>query len=538
MSTSAFPLDEIFAAIKRRLWLMVLCVAVITPIGLMTAISLPSKYSSTAKILIEGQQIPNDLVRSTVIVSAAERMALLQQRLLTRQNLLSLADRLDLFENQPGLSQTAIFNRVLSAISIDDIRLQSGRGRGPALSAAFTITYSSTDPSEAARVANELVSMALEQNIENRSQRASETRLFLQNKVQELAAELVTLEQVIADFKVENENTLPESLQDRRSQLSSLRARGFELQRELVALEERKIFLEESLKLGRLSIVDAAPLSPEEAELQQLERQLAQDSAIYASSHPRVRRLSSQIGALQAVLADRRGPEGEADETAGNDAETGFSGPEGAIRREIASIDRTTASLNEEVGNIDGRLALLTASIAETPQIEIALIGLERRHANISVQYQDAVRKEAAAADGEELEINSQAERFRVLEPAQVPEAPDWPPRKLIAIGGAGGSVALGALLMLGAELRNQSVRTAGQIERRLDLRPLVTIPMVRTQRDTRRRFLILAAVIVLMIATIAAILFIIDRYYLPIDLLLRSLMDRTGLSALISGGG
>ena len=212
--------------------------------------------------------------------------------------------------------------------------------------------------------------------------------------------------------------------------------------------------------------------------------------------------------------------------------------PEGAIRREIASIDRTTASLNEEVGNIDGRLALLTASIAETPQIEIALIGLQRRPANISVQYQDAVRKEAAAADGEELEINSQAERFRVLEPAQVPEAPDWPPRKLIAIGGAGGSVALGALLMLGAELRNQSVRTAGQIERRLDLRPLVTIPMVRTQRDTRRRFLILAAVIVLMIATIAAILFIIDRYYLPIDLLLRSLMDRTGLSALISGGG
>jgi len=522
---AVFPLDEILSAVKRRLWLMVLCVVVITPVGLMTAISLPSKYSSTAKILIEGQQIPDILVRSTVVVSASERMELLKQRLLTRQNLLDLADRLNLFADQPELSQTAIFNRVFAAITIEDIQLS--RGRGLALSAAFTITYSSTNRNEAARVANELVSMALEQNIETRSQRASETRLFLQNKVKELAASLVSLEQTIADFKADNAQTLPESLQARRAELGNLRNRRFELQREVSAREERKIFLAESLRLGRPAIEGGAPLTPEEADLQQLERKLAQISAIYAASHPDVRRLNSQIDALKTALAERRGQIDETAEGASEGADLAPGGAESAINREIASLDRQIASLQAEIDNIDERLPPLVASIAETPQIEIALIGLERQHANLSAQYQDSVRKEAAAADGEELEINRQGERFSVLEPAQVPEEPDWPPRKMIALGGAGGSVALGALLMIGAELRNQSVRTAAQIERKLNLRPLVTIPMVRTRQDIRRRFLIILTGVILLILAVGVALFLIDRFYLPLDLLLEKILNR-----------
>lgn len=543
MDTSAFPLNEIFSAIKRRLWLLILCVVIVTPIGLVTAVSLPSKYSSTAKILIEGQQIPDRLVRSTVVVSAAERMALLQQRLLTRQNLLDLADRMNLFAGQPNLSRTQIANRVRSAIKIRNIRLQSGRG--PALSAAFTITYSSVDPGEAARVANELVSMALEQNIENRSQRATETRLFLQNKVQELAAELVALEQAIAEFKVENETTLPDSLRTRRTELSTIRSRRFQLQRDIIQLEDRQLALEDSLRFGGAG----GQLSPEEADLRNLRRELTKISAVYAASHPDVRRINSRIKALEDALAERLA-EADAERAAKEAAkeaaveageETGEevrSIAKRAALRELASIERQITSINAEIERIDERIDTLISSIAATPQVGIALVGLQRQQANISAQYQDAVRKEAAAADGEELEINRQGERFRVLEPAQVPENPDWPPRKLIALGGAGGSVALGAFLMLAAELRNQSVRTAGQIERRLDLRPLVTIPMVQTRHDARRRFLIIGAVVLALLLTLGVALFLLDRFYLPLDLLLETLIERARRLALVLGSG
>ena len=89
---------------------------------------------------------------------------------------------------------------------------------------------------------------------------------------------------------------------------------------------------------------------------------------------------------------------------------------------------------------------------------------------------------------------------------------------------------------MLVAERRNQSGRSAGQIERRLNIRPLVTIPLIETPGDRRRRYMRVIAIILLIIVTIAAILFIVDRYYTPIDLLMRSFLDRTGLSGLVRG--
>ena len=75
MAQNSFQIGEIWSAVKRRLWLLVLSVIVITPAGLMVAIGLPSVYSSTAKILVEAQQIPDSLVQSTVQVIVEEANA-------------------------------------------------------------------------------------------------------------------------------------------------------------------------------------------------------------------------------------------------------------------------------------------------------------------------------------------------------------------------------------------------------------------------------------------------------------------------------
>ena len=99
MNDSPFDIGEIIAAIRRRAWMLLASVVVITPIGLMVALLLPPNYSSTAKILVQSQRIPEELVPSTVQERAAERLALIQQRLTTRDNLLAMADRLALYEN-------------------------------------------------------------------------------------------------------------------------------------------------------------------------------------------------------------------------------------------------------------------------------------------------------------------------------------------------------------------------------------------------------------------------------------------------------
>lgn len=220
------PLD--FLALLRgvlwRPWMVALLTLVGTGIAVATALMLPPVYQSTARILVEGQQIPGDLARSTVTASAAERLAIIEQRLMTRDNLLDVARRLALFDADSALSPTEKIQTLRGATRIDSISFNANpRYRGPSQVSAFTISFESRDPGQAARVANEFVSMVIEQNLVARTERATETREFFQAEVERLGAELVQVETDIATFKARNKSYLPGALEHRLTQLAALR---------------------------------------------------------------------------------------------------------------------------------------------------------------------------------------------------------------------------------------------------------------------------------------------------------------------------
>src|SRR5690625_1285522 len=95
-------------AIVRRLWLVLLIFVVGSGLAVSSAYLLPPVFESSAKILVESQQIPQDLAQSTVPQGAAERLTLIEQRLMTRDNLLDLVRRLDLFPEYTHLSPSEI----------------------------------------------------------------------------------------------------------------------------------------------------------------------------------------------------------------------------------------------------------------------------------------------------------------------------------------------------------------------------------------------------------------------------------------------
>src|SRR5271166_884595 len=61
------------------------------------AVLLPPTYKSTATILIEQQEIPQDLVRSAISSYADQRIQVISQRVMTTQNLMKLIERYDLY---------------------------------------------------------------------------------------------------------------------------------------------------------------------------------------------------------------------------------------------------------------------------------------------------------------------------------------------------------------------------------------------------------------------------------------------------------
>ena len=88
----------------RRLPLILFIWVLITGVGVSVAYLLPPMYRSEARILVEKPQIPGSLVTQTVTVTSQEIIQSIQQRMQTRANMLGIAERFNIFANQPDLS--------------------------------------------------------------------------------------------------------------------------------------------------------------------------------------------------------------------------------------------------------------------------------------------------------------------------------------------------------------------------------------------------------------------------------------------------
>lgn len=85
----------------RRLPYFLIALALGTAIGVTVSTLLPPVYVTQARLLVESEQIPGNLAASTVQVESSERLQIIQQRILTRANLIEMANRLDIYANLP-----------------------------------------------------------------------------------------------------------------------------------------------------------------------------------------------------------------------------------------------------------------------------------------------------------------------------------------------------------------------------------------------------------------------------------------------------
>ncbi len=90
-------LREVLAVVKRRTRPMLVVAAGGLVITLLLALFLPAYYRSAGTILIEQQELPAELVRSTVTSYADQRVQVISQRVTDRKNLLGIIDRYDLY---------------------------------------------------------------------------------------------------------------------------------------------------------------------------------------------------------------------------------------------------------------------------------------------------------------------------------------------------------------------------------------------------------------------------------------------------------
>lgn len=440
--------------------------------GVATALLMQPLYRASAKILVEAPQIPAEMARSTVPISAVEQFEVIQQEVTTQDRLQSLARRLDVYGAAiAAMSATDIADDMRKRLRFEQVQFET-RGSGDGAT-VFAISFDAKDPFLAARVVNDLVERVVEKNVDLRTGRAGETMKFFDQEVERLGKELSGLEAEILRFKNANKDALPDSLDFRRSQQSGLQERLSQLEREEASLRSRRNNVVQLFQsTGRLT--DAGPATPDQQLLRDMNRALADQLAIFSETSPNIVTLRKRIAALQERIT--ASPDG------------GHAGPS-ELDLQLSDIDERLRYIGEEKASIAENLAGLAKSIAATPGNDTRLSALERTRSNVQAQYNAATALQAQASTGEQIEARSKGGRFSVVEPAVAPEKPIRPDRLRIVATSLLGGIAAGLGLVVLLELTNKTVRRPAELAELLQSQPLATIPYILDPAEKRSRF-------------------------------------------------
>jgi uncharacterized protein involved in exopolysaccharide biosynthesis len=444
---------------------------------------------------------------------------------------------------------------------------------------AFTVAYDNRSAERAARVANELTSLYLQDNSQARRQQAAETSAFLADEAKRLSEEITQLEARLADFKQANIDRLPDLVQLNLQLATRAEQELDDVQRDRAAVAERIVYLDTQLAQSSptketISTDGSAVLSPTE-RLRLLEANLAAMRGVYKPDHPDVVRTEKSIAALKAetgavpderdnldkeleslqaqraTLLDRYSaehpdvvrldkqieattariaalPEGSSEPSAKQPRPDNPAYLQLAAQRAGADLD--LKALKDREASVRAKLAEVEKRVLQTPGVERDYHALTRNLDNARLKFQEVSAKQMEAVVAQNLENDSKSERFTLIEPPLQPQRPIAPNRWLIlSLGTVAALVAAFGAIAL-REAFDASVHGARQLSRLVQAMPLGIIPAIRTAEELRTRTRQRRTYAAATVGTVLALVLFAHFFVAPLDVLWFATLRRFGV--------
>jgi succinoglycan biosynthesis transport protein ExoP len=369
LERSESKLPDVIAAMLRRRKPILLALGAGMVTTLLLVLLLPPRYQSTGTILIEQQELPADLVRSTVTSYADQRVQVISQRVMTTQNLLGIIRRYDLYlreqsrEPREQLIQRMRDDIQFKMISADVIDPRSGSARKATI--AFTVSYTSPSIDTAAKIANELTTLYLNENLTERNRLAQEASGFLQSEADRLNGQIRELDTKLVSFKQKHQNELPELTQLNMQQLDRTEQALHEAESRRSSLNQQLLFLDAQfaqIKPESTIFSDTGERiqSPMD-RLKSLRARLASATALYEPDHPDVVRMKREIAGLEQQTGKKAVP-------VTNDLRRNLEQAQG----ELADLAKKYSPDHPDVQRLQRQVAHLQAELAKAPEMPAA----------------------------------------------------------------------------------------------------------------------------------------------------------------------
>ena len=421
--TNGFSLDALLDVIRRRRWTALMLLSIMLTVSISFILFLPSIYNSSALILIEGQQIPKDFVRSTVTMEVGHRLKTISQQILSRPRLEQMITEFGLYM---GLRDQGVSLSNLANIMRKDIGIKI-QGTDKALgkdTVAFQISYTSPSPQQSMQIANVLAGFYIKENVKAREEQATGTSQFLQKELDEAKRKLEIQEQRISEYKKLHLGELPEQLETNRNMLEVLQQQMHVVSESLARAQERRNAL--------LAVPDNVDIT----QLESLKTQLNSLRRFLREEHPDVVRLKQMVAAQESAL----------NRHSGRNSNRALS----PVQSEQIAIVDEIQRLNAELTRVQDQIGLYQQRIENTPRHEQDLLSISRDYETTSNLYSSLLERLDEAHLAARLEQRQKAERFRLIEPATTPTTPEAPRRVrfyllgfILSLGVAAGGVVL-----------------------------------------------------------------------------------------------
>ncbi|MGV0107962.1 polysaccharide biosynthesis tyrosine autokinase [Nostoc sp. DSM 114160] len=470
---NSLDLQQYSLLLKRR-WLIIAAVtASIFGLSTLNAIKQKPIYEAEGKLLFSKTDRVSSLTNPSAQVGELRSVTEINSPLDTEA---------EVIRSNPIVEKTIASLRLVdkqgTPLEINEflkqVKIKSVRGTD-----ILAISYSSSNPKEAADVVNSLMRYYLENNIHVNQAQATVAKKFLRKQLPEVEARVATSEAALRRFKEENRViALEQEAAKGVDKLANLSDQITQAQANLTDAETRSKLLQRQLRLNSQQAVDMGNLSQSKAvqevltQYQQVQNQLAVEKTRYTDKHPTIVNLLAKEAALKKQLETRifENADREKSVPAQN---LGMGELKQTLVAQLVQSDVERSALANRITVLQNAYTLSQRRLSVLPQLQEKQEQLERQLQVATSTYEELLKRSQEV----DVVVNQNVGNARVISAALLPQ--NAIPSKIVfqlALGGF-----LGILLGVGVasilEAMDRSLKTLEQAQQLLGYSLLGTIP-------------------------------------------------------------
>jgi len=472
-------MSEVKRILRKYWWILPLTVISGVSLGLGTTLFLPKKFTSQTLVLVDQPTISPDLVKPVVTEASNQRLASMQEQILSRSRLQPIIEKFGLYQaERTKFHMEDLVGRLRTAIEVTPLAPMQGTQNRQLPGFHVNVTFD--NPQIAQRICSEITTMFMEQNSKDIDAQGTQTTEFFAQQVDEAKQNLDAQDAKLAEFKNKYMGSLPDQEQTNLGLLAGMNSQLDALTQAVNRAQQDKV-MNESLLNSQLATWKAVkggdtPAETLDQQLTILQDQLSALQSRYTADHPDVIKTKNQIEQLKRRMSE----EPKSGGTPANAQATGIEPPViQQLRARVRQDDLSIADLVKRQGQIQNQINILQGRIQSTPGVEQQYKELTRNYQSAVEFYNDLLKRHDQAKIGRDLNRRQEGEQFRVLDAPSLPMTPSFPKKTMFAGAGFGGGLALGLSILFLLAALDRSMHTEHDVEVCMRLPVLAIVPSV-----------------------------------------------------------